>query len=226
MVVSQKLTAAVIATAFLTLASWSSAHADGFDARPVLIETRDGLASIVVTNPGDRRIYLETQLHDWSQDALGNNVLVESEVAIASPPAMWVGPHSTYNLRVKLPVGPVDQERAFRVLIRQLPDRSDITAGRIVFALTQSLPAFVEPADVQPPVLQARFVDARHILITNDGGRRARLANLSQDGHAVAPGLVGYALQHSRLAVALPASVHPGRLEIDTDVGRRTVDLR
>ena len=39
----------------------------------------------------------------WSQDVAGQNVLAESETAIASPPATWVGPHSTYNLRVKLP---------------------------------------------------------------------------------------------------------------------------
>lgn len=203
-----------------------AARADGFDARPVTIETRDGLGSIVVTNPGDRRIYLETQVYDWSQDAAGHDVLAESDVAIASPPAMWVAPHSTYNLRVKLPSGAVGQERAFRVLIKQLPDRSDITAGRIVFALTQSLPAFVEPADMQPPALRGRFVDARRILLSNDGGRRARLANITQDGQVVAPGLVGYALQRSSLAIVLPVAVHPGTIEVETDLGRRTVEIR
>lgn len=201
-------------------------RADGFDARPVTIETRDGLGAIVVTNPSERRIYLETQVYDWSQDAAGQNVLMESETAIASPPAMWVGPHSTYNLRVRLPGGAPGQERAFRVMIKQLPDRSDILAGHIVFALTQSLPAFVEPADMPPPVLQARFMDARHILISNEGGRRARVANIAQDGRVVAPGLVGYALQHSALAVILPVAIHPGTIEVDTDVGRRTFDAR
>lgn len=218
------LAAALLAAAAVTASQ--PAHADGFDARPVTIETRDGLASVVLTNPGDRKIYLETQIYGWSQDAAGQNVLSESDTAIASPPAMWMGPHSTYNLRVKLPGGSPGQERAYRVMIKQLPDRSDIQAGRIVFALTQSLPAFVEPADLAPPALRGRFTDARRILISNDGGRRARLANITQDGRVVAPGLIGYALGRSTLAIVLPASIHPGAIEVETDVGRRTVEVR
>ena len=218
------LAAVVLMATALTIPS--NAQADGFDARPVTIETRDGLASIVLTNPGDRKIYLETQVYDWSQDAAGQNVLVESETAVASPPAMWVAPHATYNLRVRLPGGAPGQERAFRVMIKQLPDRSDIQAGRIVFALTQSLPAFVEPADLGPPSLRGRFIDPRRILISNDGVRRARIANISQDGRVVAPGLIGYALGRSALAIVLPASVRPGTIEVETDVGRRTMEVR
>ena len=112
------------------------------------------------------------------------------------------------------------------MLIKQLPNRSDIVAGRIVFALTQSLPAFVEPADPQPPALRGRFVGARRILVSNDGGRRARLANLVQDGRVIAPGLVGYALSHSTVAILLPAPIHPGTVEVETDVGPRTLDVR
>lgn len=184
------------------------------------------MGSIVLTNPGDRKIYLETQVYDWTQDAAGHDVLAESDAAIASPPAMWVGPHSTYNLRVRLPSGAPSQERAYRVMIKQLPDRSDITAGRIVFALTQSLPAFAEPAELQPPVLRGRVLGSRIILISNDGGRRARLANITQDGHTVAPGLVGYALQHSAVAIPLPTAVHPGAIEIETDIGNRTLNVQ
>lgn len=114
----------------------------------------------------------------------------------------------------------------YRVLIKQLPDRSDITAGRIVFALTQSLPAFAEPADLQPPALRARLVDTRHVLISNDGGRRARIANIAQDGHVVAPGLNGYALSHSAVEILLPSPVHAGAIDIETDAGRKTLALR
>ena len=137
-----------------------------------------------------------------------------------------MAPHSTYNLRIKLPSGAPGQERAFRVVVKQLPDRSDIVAGRVVFALTQSLPAFAEPADLQPPALRARLIDAQRILILNDGGRRARLANIAQDGRIVAPGLVGYALSRSTLAVALLTPIRPGSIEVETDVGRRTLEVR
>ena len=215
---------AALAVAIVILGS--PAYADGFDVRPVTIETSDGMSSVVITNPGDRRIYLETIIYDWSQDGSGNEALRESETAIASPPAMWVSPRSTYNLRVKLPRGVTGRERAFRVMIRQLPDRTDIAAGRIVFALTQSLPAFVEPLESTPAALSARFVDEHHIVIANTGGHRARLVNLTQSGVVLVKGLVGYALPQAALAIALTAPVRPGTIEIETDAGRRTVSLR
>ena len=90
----------------------------------------------------------------------------------------------------------------------------------------QSLPAFAEPAQPTPALLRARLIDPRHLLISNEGGRRARLADIKADGQMVGPGLVGYALAHSSVRVALVAPVRAGKVEIDTDQGRRTVELR
>lgn len=202
------------------------ASAAGFDARPVTIETRGGnVASITVTNPGDRKIYLENSVHEWRQDASGRDVLTESPAAVISPPGIWVQPGATYNLRIQLPPA-ADRELAFRVKLQQLPDRSDIQAGRIVFAVTQMLPAFSEPAELPPPALRARLVDSQHVLVSNDGGRRARLADIKADGRIVAPGLVGYALAHSSFLVTLKSPIRAGKIEIDTDQGRRFLELR
>jgi len=200
--------------------------ADGFTAMPVTIETRSDFASITITNPGDHKMYLENAVYEWTADSLGHEKLAESETAIASPPAMWVQPRATYNLRIHLPPA-TDNELAFRVVIQQVPDRSEIQAGRIVFALTQRLPAFSEPAEAPaPPALSARIVDPQHLLITNEGGRRARLADITVDGRVVAAGLVGYALAHSSLAIALKSPISPGKIGVETDLGHRDVDLR
>jgi fimbrial chaperone protein len=217
---------AVAAGAAGLFASSLPSLAAGFDARPVIIETHGGnVASLTVTNPGDRKIYLQNSVHEWRQDPSGQDVLTESAAAIVSPPGMWIQPGATYNLRIQLPPAN-DRELAFRVVLQQLPDKSEIQAGRIVFAVTQSLPAFAEPAQPTPAVLRARLVDPRHLLITNDGGRRARLADVKADGQMVGPGLVGYALAHSSILVAVKSPVRAGKLEIDTDQGRRSVDIR
>ena len=97
---------------------------------------------------------------------------------------MWIQPGATYNLRIQLPPAS-DRELAFRVILQQLPDKSEIQAGRIVFAVTQSLPAFAEPAQPTPALLRARLIDPRHLLISNEGGRRARLADIKADGQMV-----------------------------------------
>lgn len=208
------------------LAGSSSALAAGFDARPVTIETRGGnIASITVTNPGDRKIYLENSVHEWRQDPSGRDVLSDTPAAVISPPGIWVQPGATYNLRIQLPPA-TERELAFRVQLQQLPDKSDIQAGRIVFAVTQMLPAFSEPTEMAPAALRARLVDAQHVLVSNDGGRRARLSDIKADGRIVAPALAGYALAHSSVLVALKSPVRPGKIEVDTDQGRRVLELR
>jgi fimbrial chaperone protein len=217
---------AATASATCLVAASPPSLAAGFDARPVTIETHGGnVASITVTNPGDRKIYLQNSVHEWRQNPSGQDVLTESAAAIVSPPGMWVQPGATYNLRIQLPPAN-DRELAFRVILQQLPDKSEIQSGRIVFAVTQSLPAFAEPAQPTPATLRARLVDPRHLLVTNEGGRRARLADIKADGQIVGPGLVGYALAHSSVLVALRTPVRAGKVDIDTDQGRRTIELR
>ena len=204
-----------------------AAIAQGFDVRPVTIETRDGIGLVVVTNPGDRRIYLESQVLDWSQDQSGSEHTAESSVALASPPAMWVPPHSSYTLRVRLPGGgSTTAEQAYRVVIRALPERNDIAGGHIVFALTQNLPAFVIPSDPAAPALAARIDGPRHLILTNTGGRRIRVTGISQDGRSLGSGLLGYALAQGAIGLSLPQPLHRGAIELETDLGRQMVIAR
>src|SRR3981081_2568764 len=82
--------AAAAGAAGLFAASLPSLAA-GFHARPVIIETQGGnVASITVTNPGDRKIYLQNTVHEWRQDPSGQDVLTEASAAIVSPPGIWV----------------------------------------------------------------------------------------------------------------------------------------
>ena len=216
----------LITSVLLSLALGRAAEASGFDVHPITIETRDGSGVVVVTNSGDRRVYLESHVLDWSQDASGNERLVEAETAVVSPPGTWVQPNSSYSLRIRLPASGGTAERAFRIVIKQLPERGDLAGGRVIFALTQNLPAFVVSTDPSPPQLSARLMDPQRVLIQNSGGRRARITSIGQDGMVLASGLVGYALARGALSVALPRPVHSGTLEVETDLGRRSVALR
>src|SRR5260370_22427613 len=144
-------TSAIALVAVCAFVFSASPRAAGFDARPVTIETRGGnVAAITVTNPGDRKIYLQNSVQEWRQDPSGQDTLGDTPAAIVSPPGMWVQPGATYNLRVQLPPAS-DRELAFRVILQQLPHRSEIKAGRIVYELTQSLPPSSEPAQTTPP---------------------------------------------------------------------------
>ena len=207
----------------LFIASVYPAAADGFDVRPVLLRTNNGSVSFTVSNPGDARIYISTTVNVWSRDARGNDILTESNEAAVSPPAMWVEPHASYAVRVKLPAASGQREIPFRVLVQNVPSRADITAGRVVMSVTQSIPAFSEPSELSPPALSA-VLEGGRLFIINDGGRHVRIEGISQDGHVIAKGLLGYALGGTRTGIN--AGVHSGRIEIDTDTGRQPLQVR
>jgi P pilus assembly chaperone PapD len=196
------------------------AWADSFDVRPVTVQVNGGLGTITVYNPGKRRIYLETIIYAWAKDADGRDILTEAAQAVASPPAMWVPPQSSYLVRLQLPAAAGSRELPFRVLVQQLPDRSDIVGGRVLFTITQNLAAFSEPASPEAPRLTASIA-GQALVVANTGGRRARIQGVWQDGTRCAHGLLGYALAASSLKLSVP--VHPGRIVLETDLGN--VDL-
>jgi fimbrial chaperone protein len=215
-----------LATAALLGAAVSAtAFADGFQVFPTLLEGHGEPLTVTIQNSNDQRMYLMAEVYAWSKDAAGGDVFKEADDAIASPPAMWVPPHGSYTLRVQLPKA-AGVEKAYRLAIQQLPDRSEIAAGRIVFAVTQNIPAFAEPDAVAPASLSARLAGPSAILFSNSGGRRARITAIRQDGQTLASGLLGYVLAQSSTLVRLSAPVHPGKLEVVTEQGERSLDVR
>lgn len=218
---------ALLLGTLLALPGLRPAAAQGFDVRPVIIETKDGTASVAVGNSGDRRLYIETQMLDWRRDASGHDVLTESREAVASPPGTYVQPGSSYTIRLAAPpVAGGGREHTYRLQIQQVPEASDLVGGRVVIAVTQSLPVFVQPPDLTPMDLSARLVGGNHLLIHNAGGRRARIGSVTQDGRKLADGLLGYALGGQDLDLMVPGGLHAGTVELGTDLGPRLVQVR
>ncbi len=214
----------MLATALL---HGAPASADGgFDVRPLVVETGNGEGQLTVDNPNDHRIYLTATLQTWSKDANGLDLLRDSDTAVASPPATWVAPHSSYTIRVAIPAAFGGVERSYRLVIRQIPSREEIAAGRIVFAIAQSLPVFSQPDEPRPGALSAHLLPDGDLQIINDSGRHQRIEGISQDGRVLASGLVTYALAKSTSTVHLNTAAHPGVLEIETRLGQRVVNLQ
>jgi fimbrial chaperone protein len=202
----------------------AAASAEGFEMRPLLIETSDGLGSLTVSNPGNRRIYIEASIYKWLKGPDGADVLEPSPDAIVSPPATWLEPRSEYRVRLRVPTPPPGKELPFRLVLTQVPSRDDIVSGHVVLAVTQSIPVFAEPDALPPPSLNARVGGPQRLILRNDGGRRVRVSRIVQDGRELMPGLAGYVLGGSALQVDLKAPIHRGRIQFDTDLGPRTLD--
>ena len=195
-------------------------------ALPVTIAPRTGpLSSLSVTNPSDRIVHLKADVKEWYQDAFGQDVFVASSAAFISPTRVVLEPGVTRQFSVKLPEAG-ERELAFRILLQQLPGETYSYAGDSSSRITQSIPAFSEPAQPQNAKLRARRIDAQHLLITNDGDRRARLIAISSRGQVVAAHLVSFALAHSNVLVPLDYPISGISVDIETDQGRHLIELR
>ncbi len=202
------------------------AGAAGFAVHPLLVETQDGSGELSVSNPGDRRLYVEASIFRWSHDADGKDVLERVSEAIASPPAAWVEAGAEYRFRILVPQAKVGEEGSYRVLLAQVPSRGELASGQVTMAVTQSIPVFAEPLDLLPPQLTGEMAGPDQLLLRNAGGRRLKVVGITQSGALLAHGLVGYALGRSALLVHLAGPIHAGRLDVMTDLGPRLIDLK
>ena len=195
-------------------------------ALPVTIVPRTGsLSSLSVTNPSDRIINLKADIREWHQDAFGQDVFVASPTAFISPTRAMIEPGVTHQFSVKLPEAG-ERELAFRILLQQLPKESYSYAGDSSSTITQSIPAFSEPAQAQKAKLRARRIDAQHLLISNDGDRRARLIAISSGGQVVVAHLVSFALAHSKVLISLNYPLSGTSVDIKTDQGHHLAEVR
>lgn len=206
----------------LSLAPFAHVLAAGFEVRPVLVETADGLGSLTVNNPGETRIYIQGTLRAWAYSDDGVEELKDASNVIVSPPATWIEPESEYRFRLSVPKAEPGEELSFRLLLSEVPTRDALTSGVVLITVTQSIPVFSQGESVPAPRLSAR-INGTALLIRNTGGRHVRIAQLMQDDQLVKSGLVGYALGGSVLAVQLDAPIQPGRIQFTSELGPQSM---
>lgn len=202
----------------------SRGQAQGFEVSPIPVEAQGGRTTVRVRNPTASPSYIEASVMDWGRDGAGAEVLRESTAVVVSPPGFWVPAGGNQLLRLSLPQAPQGQEVAYRLVLQQIPDRGALAAGRVVIAVRQLIPVFASGDNLAPPQLSASLTPGG-ILVQNSGGRRLRISRITQDNRVLAGGLLGYALGGTRTRLQVPG-LRPGRVEIETDLGVRIVDLR
>lgn len=203
----------------------TGAQAMGFAVQPVLVETHDGWANLTVTNPSQTKIYIETAIYDWSKGPDGKDRLVEATDAEVSPPGIWVPGGAVYTIRVKLPVATGHADLPFRITIENVPSAADLREGGVLLSLEESIPAFSIPPAPTPSVLSGGVTADGQLVLTNHGGVYVRIVKVTQDGHILASGLVGYALPNTRSVFQLRTPVQPGVVTLETDQGPKTIEL-
>lgn len=239
----RRLACAVVAVAALwgALAS-APALAAGLQVTPTSLtlpaSTRaDGLW---LSNTGSKPLQAQIRVFRWVQEN-GEERFEATRALAASPPMLELVPGARQLVRVIRLGAPPAAEESYRLIVDELPRGDQDRQAGLQFVLRYSVPVFLAPtgdATIAPDLrAQLEFDDAQaRLTVHNRGSQHAQLADLTfvdaQGGrHAIASGLLGYALAGQRMRWPLTGSAEllrgPGTLKarVNGESTERTLAL-
>jgi fimbrial chaperone protein len=189
---------------------------------PVIVTLAAGqsAAYLLLENTTQQALFGQVRVFDWDQ-GLNEEKLSPAQDLVASPPVLEIGAGRKQLVRlVRIDPSPRAAERAYRLLIDEIPSTDEERKLGVAVRLRYSVPVFIAPETEGKPVLRWRLrrePDGAYLEVQNEGGRRAQIAAVEllagRERYSVDAGLLGYALARHTRRWKLPvaASGAPGR---------------
>ena len=198
-----------VISSLLLCSNW--AMASGLQVSPISlsIQARENASGLTLSNTGDNVVHAQVRVYHWSQDETGDQLTL-SRGLLASPPMIELNPNDKQLVRIIRAKAPPHGSGAvadsYRILVNELPIKSPDQKSGLQFALSYSLPVFVQPVGVvktAPKLQWSTHVQPDNkqikLRVHNSGNGHAQLANLSfvdttSTSIDVHKGLLGYVL--------------------------------
>ena len=209
--------------------------ASGLQVSPISLslQARENASGLTLSNSSDEAINAQVRVYQWSQDEKGDQ-LTPSRGLLPSPPMIRLNPGDKQLVRIiraKTPPQGVEAvEDSYRIFVNELPIKSTKQKSGLQFAMSYSLPVFVQPVGITKtePKLQWRYSlqpDGKQITlrVSNSGNGHAKLIDLSvmdDTGNSVNihQGLLGYVLPGATMKWTL--KIPPSALQTGTTTGK------
>jgi fimbrial chaperone protein len=220
----------------------SAAAAGTISVSPIRIEMAPGDRSVVVTvrNDGDAPTLVQTELVAWGQ-AGGEDRLEPTADLLASPPIFSIAPRTEQIVRIAVRrPAEAGRERAYRLLVTEVPGAPQPGFAGAHFALKLSLPVFVHAghAKAAPQIAWNGALNANGSLAltaVNSGTRHLQIRTLevAGQGEALDGRFAGlwYILPGERRTVTIAPAAGRSfaadriRIRADTDGGAMAADV-
>jgi fimbrial chaperone protein len=186
-----------------------AASAASLQVAPVTIEllAPAKAASLTLRDLGDTPINAQIRVYRWNQKD-GEDHLTPTTDLVASPPAASLAPGQDQVIRVvRVTDKPVAAEESYRLLIDELPQRSNDAGAKINFVVRYSIPIFFSRPDSTPSLTWSLATANGKIVVgvENVGTRHVRISQLKLEGPtgtrvSFGEGLVGYVLARSKMS--------------------------
>jgi len=191
----------------------------GIQVAPVMIamSAEHNIASLRVRNGRNRPVAFEVDVYEWRQDN-GRDVLTPTSDLLVAPGVFEIGAETEQVVRLGVLAAHAQTERAFRVVLRELP--SQRRDGAVLgFMLELSLPVFIAPIAARGH-LEARTevrAEGATLILSNTGRTHVRLASIetAEAGAVQAP---RYLLSGASVEISLPREARMVRI-VSADIG-------
>lgn len=185
--------------------------ASGLQVSPISLslQARETASGLTLSNSGKDMVHAQVRVYQWLQDEQGDQ-LTPSRGLLASPPMIELKPGEKQLIRIirakAPPQGTGAVEDAYRILVNEIPIKSANQTTGLQFALSYSLPVFVQPVGVtktSPKLQWSTHLQpdgkAVKLRVSNSGNGYAKLSGLSfvdaaGNSTVINPGLLGYVL--------------------------------
>lgn len=214
----------LVAAPIMAMDAANAREAGGIQISPVMIamSTERNIASLRVRNGRDRPVAFEVEVYEWRQDG-GRDVLTPSTDLLVAPGVFEISSESEQVVRLGVLAASARQERAFRILLRELPTQRE--GGAVLgFTLELSLPVFIAPVEARGS-LQAQAESSAWgpvLMLANTGHTHVRLISIetAEAGGVRAP---RYLLAGAAVQIPLPPDARTIRL-LSADIGGAEVE--
>lgn len=205
----------------LFLALEGAGYAGSFQVSPVraTLTATQPVVALKVRNTGDAATVVQLQVMRWTQSD-NKDALVPAGELLATPPIFTLAPGATQIIRVGSRQ-PADArvERAYRLLLEEVPPPPEPGFTGLRIALKLSLPVFVAPTTAASAKLQWHAVAAADgaLLLTthNAGNAHAHVSDLTvtaSNTHVPLPDTNLYVLPGATRQWHMSMRVAPGQL--------------
>src|SRR5262245_8341808 len=135
--------------AALTVAAISPLYASSIQIGPILVQMveRERATTVSVRNSSPEPVNMQVRTMDWSQ-ASGEDALAPSQTLVASPPAFTIQPGESQTVRVVIDNAETNtSERAWRLVVDELPRESANAGASVVTPVRFYVPVFLTPSN-------------------------------------------------------------------------------
>lgn len=214
----------LVAAPVMALDAAQAQQAGGIQVAPVMIamSAEHNIASLRVRNGRERPVAFEVDVFEWTQEN-GRDVLTPTSDLIVAPGVFEVRAESEQVVRLGVLAAHASTERAFRIILRELPSQN--RDGAVLgFTLELSLPVFIAPIEARGHI-EARAEErpwGPTLLLANIGRTHVRLAAVetAETGAVQAP---RYLLAGASAEIPLPRNARTIRL-VSADIGGAEVE--